>query len=156
MRPICRCHRLRPKVTLRRCFSIRSGAVNLAGLTRLELGFGLCLGAAAGALVLALRLAERRRTFAIANVLGAARGQLRSFVLAEACVLIVCGLVGGAAMGALLSQVLVKALTGVFDPPPGSLTVPWTYLAATGATTIVTIVAVSMATAASFVASTSN
>jgi len=122
-------------------------AANLAGLTTLELGFGLCLAATAGALVLALRLVERRRTFAVANALGATRGQLRSFVLAEACVLVVCGLVGGAAMGALLSQVLVKALTGVFDPPPGSLTIPWTYLIATGAATIVTIVAASLATA---------
>ena len=62
-------------------------AVNLAGLTRIELGFGLCLAVAAGALVLALRFAERRRTFAIANALGASRNQLRSFVVAEACVL---------------------------------------------------------------------
>ena len=122
-------------------------AVNLAGLTRIELGFGLCLAVGAGALVLALRFAERRRTFAIANALGASRNQLRSFVVAEACVLAFCGLVGGAAMGALLSQVLVKALTGVFDPPPGSLTVPWVYLFATGAATIVTIGAVSLVTA---------
>jgi putative ABC transport system permease protein len=43
--------------------------------------------------------------------------------------------------------VLVKALTGVFDPPPGSLTVPWVYLFATGAATIITIGAVSLATA---------
>ena len=122
-------------------------AVNLAGLTRIELGFGLCLAVAAGALVLALRFAERRRTFAIANALGATRKQLRSFVVGEACVLAFCGLVGGAAMGGLLSQVLVKALTGVFDPPPGSLTIPWVYLAATAAATIVTIGVVSMATA---------
>jgi putative ABC transport system permease protein len=122
-------------------------AVSLVGLTRIELGFGLCLAAAAGALVLALRLTERRRTFAIANALGATRGQLRSFVLAEACVLVVCGGVGGAGMGALMSALLVKALTGVFDPPPGSLTVPWAYLVATGVTMIVTIGAVSLATA---------
>ena len=122
-------------------------AVNLAGLTRIELGFGLCLAVAAGALVLALRFAERRRTLAIANALGASRNQLRSFVVAEAWVLAFCGLVGGAIMGGLLSQVLVKALTGVFDPPPGSLTVPWVYLFATGAATIITIGAVSLATA---------
>jgi putative ABC transport system permease protein len=121
-------------------------AVNLGGLTRLELVFGLCMAAAAGALVLALSLAERRRTFAIANALGATRNQLRSFVVSEACVLVVCGLLGGAAMGALLSQVLVKALTGVFDPPPASVTVPWAYLVATAATAIVTIGAVSAAT----------
>jgi putative ABC transport system permease protein len=122
-------------------------AVSLAGLTRIELGFGLCLAVAAGALVLALRFAERRRAFAIANAVGASRNQLRSFVVAEACVLAFCGLVGGAVMGGLLSHVLVKALTGVFDPPPGSLTVPWVYLLATGAATVITIGIVSLATA---------
>ncbi len=40
-------------------------AVDLAGLTRVELAFALVLGAAAGGLVLALGLTERRRTFAI-------------------------------------------------------------------------------------------
>jgi putative ABC transport system permease protein len=102
---------------------------------------------AAGALVLALRLAERRRTFAIANALGASRNQLRSFVVAEACVLAVCGLVGGVVIGGLLSHVLVKTLTGVFDPPPGSLTIPWTYLIGTAAASITTIGAVAVATA---------
>ena len=121
-------------------------AVSLAGLTRIELTFGLGLAVAAGAIVLALRFAERRRTFAIAKALGATRDQLRSFVVAEACVLAACGLVGGAAIGGLLSLVLVKALTGVFDPPPDALTVPWTYLFATAAATIVSIGAVSAAT----------
>jgi putative ABC transport system permease protein len=48
-------------------------AVSLAGLTRIELGFGLVLAAASGGQVLALGLAERRRSFAIADVLGATR-----------------------------------------------------------------------------------
>lgn len=122
-------------------------SVNLAGLTRIELGFGLCLAVAAGALVIALRFAERRRTFAIADALGATRKQLTSFVVAEACVLAFCGLAGGAAIGALLSQVLVKMLTGVFDPPPGSLTIPWDYLIATAAATTITIGAVALGTA---------
>jgi putative ABC transport system permease protein len=53
--------------------------VSLQGLTQIELGFGLGLSAAFGALVIALGLAERRRCFAIANALGATRRQLRSF-----------------------------------------------------------------------------
>ena len=81
-------------------------AVNLAGLTRIELTFGLCLAVAAGAIVLALRFAERRRTFAIAKALGATHKQLRSFVVAEAYVLATCGLVGGAAVGGLLLEVV--------------------------------------------------
>jgi putative ABC transport system permease protein len=39
---------------------------------------------------------------------------------------------GGLALGALsgwwLAQVIVKILTGVFDPPPEHLSVPWSYL----------------------------
>jgi len=121
-------------------------AVSLAGLTRIELGFGLCLAAASGGLVLALGLTERRRSFAIANVLGATRRQLRSFVLAEAAILIACGLAAGAALSWALSRMLVGVLTGVFDPPPAALSVPWVYLAATAATIAVAIGAVSAAT----------
>ena len=51
-------------------------AVELAGLTRVELGFALVLAAAATGLVLWLGLNERRRTFAIAAALGANRRQL--------------------------------------------------------------------------------
>jgi len=32
--------------------------------------------------------------------------------------------------GWALSEMLVKVLTGVFDPPPAALAVPWGYLAA--------------------------
>jgi putative ABC transport system permease protein len=34
----------------------------------------------------------------------------------------------GASGGWVLSQMLVKVLTGVFDPPPEHLAVPWAYL----------------------------
>ena len=111
-------------------------AVDLAGLTRLELTFALLLAAASGGLVLALGLAERRRSFAIAAALGATRQQLRCLVTAETVVITGCGLAAGAVTGAALSQMLVKVLTGVFDPPPDVLTVPWAYLALVGACTI--------------------
>jgi len=117
-------------------------AVDLAGLTRVELGFALLLGAAAGGL--SLGLTERRRTFAIATALGATRGQLRGLVVAEATVLTVGGVTAGAAVGWLLSQVLVKVLTGVFDPPPAALTIPWVYL---GATVLITAVGLGVAAA---------
>ncbi|HEY2197635.1 MAG TPA: FtsX-like permease family protein [Mycobacterium sp.] len=121
-------------------------AVNLAGLTRIELGFGLVLAAASGALVLALGLTERRRSFVIANALGATGRQLRSLVLAEAAALVGCGLTAGAVLGWALSRMLVSVLTGVFDPPPTALSAPWIYLAATVAATIVAIGVVSAAT----------
>ncbi|MCX4530824.1 ABC transporter permease [Streptomyces sp. NBC_00841] len=107
-------------------------SVDLAGLTRIELAFAIVLAAGAGGIVLALGLAERRRTFAIATVLGAKPGQLRGLVLSEAAVVAAGGLAGGAVMGWALSQMLVKVLTGVFDPPPATVAVPWVYLTVTG------------------------
>ncbi|MDT5150137.1 MAG: putative transport system permease protein [Mycobacterium sp.] len=118
-------------------------AVNLAGLTRIELGFGLGLAAAAGALVLALGLTERRRTFAIADALGASRRQLGSFVWSESSMLILCGFAGAAVLGSALSRMLVSVLSAVFDPPPTSLSVPWAYLAAVAVTTVAAIGVVS-------------
>jgi putative ABC transport system permease protein len=105
-------------------------AIDLAGLTRLELAFALLLAAAASGLVLALGLAERRRTFAIASALGAKRRQLAAFIWSEAAFVTLGGLTLGALAGWWLSYVIVKILTGVFDPPPGSLSIPWGYLAA--------------------------
>jgi putative ABC transport system permease protein len=121
-------------------------AVDLTGLRTIELGFGVVLAAAAGALVLALGLAERRRTFAIAAALGARARELRAFVTTEAAVLTVGGLVSGALIGWLVTQVLVTTLSGVFDPPPTALTVPWPYLATVAATLLAAIAAVTAVT----------
>ncbi|MCW2746346.1 MAG: hypothetical protein JWM48_2896, partial [Mycobacterium sp.] len=67
--------------------------MDLAGLTRVELGFAAPFVAAGGGLLLALGLAERRRTFAIAAALGATRRQLAGFVWGEAAVVLACGVV---------------------------------------------------------------
>jgi hypothetical protein len=93
--------------------------------------------------VLKHSLTERRRSFVIAHALGATRRHLRSFVLAETAILVACGLAAGAILGAALSQMLVRVLTGIFDPPPTALSVPWTYLAAIAVVLIVAISAVS-------------
>ena len=98
------------------------------------------LAAAASGLVLWLGFAERRRTFAIAAALGAKRRQLGGFVWSEAGFVGVVGLLFGAIGGWALSQMLVKVLTGVFDPPPETLAVPWSYLAIGLAVTIGAIV----------------
>ena len=120
-------------------------AVDLAGLTRVELAFALLLSAAAGGLVLALGLAERRRTFAIATALGGTGRQLRAFVFGETAIILAGGLTGGAAIGMPLSRMLVKVLTGVFDPPPSALSVPWPYLTAVAACTVVALALASAA-----------
>jgi putative ABC transport system permease protein len=104
-------------------------AVDLSGLTRLELAFAFIIVAIAGGLVPALTFTERRRTLAVASSLRASPRQLRSFGVGEAVFVAVGGLIAGAVAGWALSEMLVKVLTGVFDPPPSSLAYPVTYLA---------------------------
>jgi putative ABC transport system permease protein len=103
-------------------------AIDLHGLTVLELGFALAFGAAAAGLVLALGMTERRRTFAVIRALGARPRQAAAFVVGEAAVVVILGSVLGVLLGTATSRVLVAVLTGVFDPPPSSLAVPWGYL----------------------------
>jgi putative ABC transport system permease protein len=111
-------------------------SVDLNGLTRVELSYALALGVAAGGLVLALGFAERRRTFAIFTALGAQSRHMRAVIGCEAGVLTVLGLIAGAVIGTALSIVLVKVLTGVFDPPPSTIAIPWSYLAALVSVTV--------------------
>lgn len=105
-------------------------AVDLHGLTRLELSYALVLAAACSGLVLAVGVRERRRSYAIAAALGAKARQLAAFVWAEAAFVTIVGTVLGVLTGWGIALVLVKILTGVFDPPPEHLSVPWPYLMA--------------------------
>jgi len=106
-------------------------AVELSGLTKVELGFALALAIAASGLTLGLGFQERRRTFAIASALGAKTRQLGGFVWGESAFVTAGGLLLGTVAAVAISDMLVKVLTGVFDPPPGALSVPWTYLVLT-------------------------
>lgn len=108
-------------------------AVDLAGLTRVELGFALVLAIAGGGLVLGLGLAERRRDLAIVAALGARRNQLRALLQVDAAVVTLAALGTGVVGGGILAQILVKVLTGVFDPAPATLSLPWPYLLAVSA-----------------------
>jgi putative ABC transport system permease protein len=103
-------------------------AIDLSGLTRLELTLALLLAAAASGIVLALGLAERRRTFAIAVAIGAKRRQLAAFVWSEVVFIFTGGIVLGSITGWTIADVITKLLTGVFDPPPDHLSVPVGYL----------------------------
>jgi putative ABC transport system permease protein len=105
-------------------------AVELSGLTKVELGFALGLAVAASGLVLGLGFQERRRTFVLARALGARARQLGGFVWGESLAVTAGGLALGAVTAVAISEMLVKVLTGVFDPPPASLAVPWGYLIA--------------------------
>jgi putative ABC transport system permease protein len=115
-------------VTSRRVIASTLTAVDLSGLTKVELSFAVALATSATALLLTLGFVERRRTFALAGVLGAHSRQLAGFVWCEVLVTGAAGAILGAAAGWVLSQMLVKVLSGVFDPPPEQLSVPWAYL----------------------------
>lgn len=103
-------------------------AIDLHGLTALELTFAIIVVAAATGLMLALGLAERRRTFAILSAIGANPKQLGAFLWSEALVIVVPGSILGIGLGIAIAQMLVKVLTGVFDPPPEMLVFPRTYI----------------------------
>ncbi len=104
-------------------------ATDLAGLSRLELGFGILLALACSALALLGGIVERRRALVLLAALGATARQRGRFLGAEARALVVSGLVGGIGIGAVIAYLLVKVLNGIFDPPPAAATVPWGYLA---------------------------
>ena len=116
-------------------------AVELSGLTRVQLAFALVLAAAASGLALALGFRERRRTFLLATALGAKAHQLGAFVWGESLLVGVAGLTLGAVAATAISMMLVKVLTGVFDPPPDTLAVPWLYLAGVLGLTVTAIAA---------------
>ncbi len=129
-------------VTQRRVIGSNLTAVELSGLTRVELGFALILAIAASGLALALGFSERRRSFAIAGALGAKRRQLGAFVWGESAFVTIGGLILGTVIGAGITDMLIKVLTGVFDPPPDFLSIPWTYL---GVVLVLTVGAVGVA-----------
>ena len=60
--------------------------------------------------------------------MGAKGRQLGAFLWTEGLIILVAGMVLGFATGLGIAKMLVKVLTGVFDPAPQSLSVPWGYL----------------------------
>jgi putative ABC transport system permease protein len=122
-------------------------SVDLARLTRLELAFALVLALAAGGLVLGLGLAERQRGLALATSLGASARQTRRLAAAEPTYVLVVGTMAGLAAGWALAYLTVKVLTGVFDPPPTSLAVPWSYVLAVLGGTAVSVFAAALVVA---------
>ena len=133
-------------VTSRRVVASTLTAVDLSGLTKVELSFALALAMSATALLLTLGFTERRRTCALARVLGAHPRQLGGFVWSETLVIGAAGAILGAIAGWILSQMPVKVLTGVFDPAPEHLAVPWAYLSIVAGVAILGLVLAALAT----------
>ena len=123
-------------------------AVDLRGLTRLELGFAVLMVAGAVGLVLALDLAERRRAFAILAALGAKERQLGAFLWGEGLLVLAGAAAGGGLIGWAVAATLVAMLTGVFDPPPQALAVPWAYLLVVAAAATLAVAAAVLGTLA--------
>src|SRR4029077_5072379 len=115
-------------VSAQRQINSSLSAVDLRGLTLLELSFAVVFVAGATPLALFLSLSERRRSFAVLSALGAKRQHLAAFMWGQAMTILVGGGLVGICLGWLVAFALVKVLAGVFDPPPEYLTVPWIYL----------------------------
>ena len=116
-------------------------AVELSGLTRIELAFAFVLAVSASAIALGLGFAQRRRTFAITAALGARSRHIGAFVWSESLFVTGVGALLGGGTAVALSVMLVDVLTGVFDPPPDALTIPWLYLAALAGAVTVSVMA---------------
>jgi len=129
--------------SVQRIISSSLTSVNLHGLTRLELFFAVLLVMGATGLILALGLTERRRNFAILEALGARSSQLGAFIWSEGLLIVAGGGAIGTLLGVGIARVLVKVLTGVFDPPPAHLYIPWGYMAVLAAAAVAsTVIAV--------------
>ena len=113
-------------------FSSRSARVSRRSICTdsqwIELSFAILLIAGASGLVLGLGLIERRRDFALLAAMGAKGRQLGAFLWTEGLIILVAGMVLGFATGLGIAKMLVKVLTGVFDPAPSSLSIPRAYL----------------------------
>jgi putative ABC transport system permease protein len=118
-------------------------SVDLHGLTSLELVFAIILLACSVGLVLALGMAERRRNFAVLKMIGAGKAELDAFIRSETWVIFSGGMFAGIVLGFGVAEMLVKVLSGVFDPPPEFLSVPWDYLGILFVTALLAIVAAS-------------
>ena len=91
-------------------------AIDVRGLTRLQLVFaGLLIVAAAG-LVLGLRSAERRRSFVILTAIGAKPHQLAGFIRGEAALILAGGIVMGLPAGLGLALMLARLLAAPLIP----------------------------------------
>jgi putative ABC transport system permease protein len=83
----------------------------------------------------------------VLSALGAKPAQLRAFLWSEGLLIFAAGAAAGLLTGAVLAAMLVKLLTGVFDPPPESLSVPWLYLGLLVLTAFLSVVAAVIVTA---------
>ena len=104
-------------------------ASDLSGLARLNAVAGVGLALVVAVLVLLRGALSRRRGLAVLTALGATARQRGGFLRRESHLLLLGGLLGGVGAALLMTVLLVKVLTGVFDPPPDHLAVPLLFCA---------------------------
>jgi len=120
-----------PAVTTQTIDTVAAGlstsltALNLRGLTTIELAYTIAILTAGVLIALLAGLAERRGEFAALRAIGASGRQMGAFVASEALLVAALALSAGAAVGAVLGSMLVTILTGIFDPPPAGPLAPW-------------------------------
>ncbi len=104
-------------------------AVDLGRLTGVELTFAVLLLIGTTGMMIGLGFAERARTANILRALGASVSEVAGFLRAEALLILVPGAIVGTLIGVTAAQMLVKLLSGIFDPPPDALSYPIATLA---------------------------
>jgi putative ABC transport system permease protein len=114
--------------TTRRIVASGLVAVDAHGITQIEMAFGLLIALGGVAMLLALAVVERRRSFVILRTLRVTARQVAALAAAEAGSVVVIGTLAGTAFGGAIGWILVKVLRGVFDPPPQHPVIPWPYL----------------------------
>jgi putative ABC transport system permease protein len=131
-------------------------AVNLRGLTTIELVFAVIMAAASAGLILAIGFVERRSNFAILSAIGAKPSQLGAFLWSEGVLIFAGGVAFGLVAGVTTAWMLVKLLTGVFDPPPEALSIPWAYVAVVLCSVAASVVAAVLLTRPSAIGNTQD
>jgi len=123
--------RVQDVVSGRQTVTTASGlaASDLSGLARLNAVAGVGLALVVAVLVLLRGALSRRRGLAVLTALGATARQRGGFLRRESHLLLLGGLLGGVGAALLMTSLLVKVLTGVFDPPPDHLAVPLLFCA---------------------------
>ena len=93
-------------------------SLNLNGLVGIEYFYTFLIASLGLGVFLLAMLAERRREFATMRSLGATGSQIAAFMFSEAVLISSSALIVGALIGMGLATMLVRILTGIFDPPP--------------------------------------
>lgn len=93
-------------------------ALNLGGLSGIEVAFTALMCAAAAAIFVATTLATRRKEYITLRALGVPAGSVYRLVIAEAAALVVAGLAIGLVDGAAMATLSIQILAPLFIVPP--------------------------------------